>query len=249
MKKVLNVFIIFLMLMSAVTAQTVRGKVIEGNKNYSAEQYDEALNKYRDAQVHDPESALLKFNIGSAEYKKNKFDEALKEFQGSLSSKDVAMQSQAYYDMGNTLYRSKKLPESILAYQEALKLNPDDADAKYNLEFVRRQLKNQADKQQQNQQNQKQNQQQDQQQQQQQDQQKQDQQQQQQDQQKQDQQQQEQAEKKDQEQQQQQQAEPQEQMSKQDAERVLQAMKENEENLKNARKQQVPGNIRVLKDW
>lgn len=246
MKTVLNILIIFIITASVVESQTVRGKVIEGNKRYAAEQYDEALNKYRDAQVHDPESALLKFNIASAEYKKNKFEEALKELQGSLSSKEAAIQSHAYYDMGNTLFRMQKLPESIQAYQEALKLNPADEDAKYNLEFVRRQLKNQSDKQQQNQQQD----QQQQNQQQQQDQQKQDQQQQEQkEQQQQQQDQSDQKEQKEQEQSEQQQAEPQDQMSKQDAERVLQAMKENEENLKNARKQQVPGNFRVLKDW
>ena len=49
-----------------------------------------------------------------------------------------------------------------MSYKKALELNPDDEDAKYNLEFVRKQIKDQAQKQQQNpqqQQQQKQNQQ------------------------------------------------------------------------------------------
>ena len=43
--------------------------------------------------------------------------------------------------MGNTLYRMNKFNESIDAYKKALKLDPDDMDAKFNLEFVREQIK------------------------------------------------------------------------------------------------------------
>jgi len=246
MKKTTTIILILFIGYALSPAQSGRRKIIEGNQQFAEEQYDEALTKYRDAQVHDPESSLLKFNIADAQYKKNKYEDALKDFQGSIVSDDITLQSQAWYNIGNTLYRSGKLPESILAYQEALKLNPEDEDAKYNLEFVRRQLKNQADKQQQQpqQQQQQQEQQQQEQQQQEQHQKEQQQEQQQSSQDQQDKEKQEQAE-----QQEQQQMDPAEQMSKQDAERILQAMKENEEDVKNARKQKVPGNMRVLKDW
>jgi len=40
-----------------------------------------------------------------------------------------------------------KLPESILAYKKALELNPEDEDAKYNLEYVRAKLKDNSEKQ------------------------------------------------------------------------------------------------------
>ncbi|RQW04246.1 tetratricopeptide repeat protein [candidate division KSB1 bacterium] len=226
-------------------AQSGRKKIVDGNKLYGEERYDEAMNKYRDAQVHAPESPIIKFNMGNVNYKKQKYEESIKEFEGSLGADEALAQSQAYYNIGNSLYRLGKLPESILAYQEALKLNPDDQDAKYNLEFVRRQLKDQSEKQQ-NQNEQQQNQQQQQQQQQNQEQQ---------DQQGDEQEQapqesQEESEQQEQQQQQQQQEmQTAEEMSKEDAERILQAMKEDEENMKNARKQRAPGNVRVLKDW
>lgn len=226
-------------------AQLGRRKIVEGNKLFDEERYDEAMNKYRDAQVHDPESPIINFNMAAANYKKNKYEDALKELDESLKSDDALAQSQAYYNMGNALYRMGKLPESIMSYQQALKLNPDDEDAKYNIEFVRRQLKDQSEKQQQDQQQQQQ--QQDQQQQQQ----NQDQQDQQDEQEQEQQQQQESSEEEQQEEQQQQQQEmqPSEELSQEDAERILQAMKEDEENMKNARKQKVQGNVRVLKDW
>ena len=44
--------------------------------------------------------------------------------------------------MGNALFRMNKLKESIVAYKKALELDPTDMDAKFNLEFVREQVKN-----------------------------------------------------------------------------------------------------------
>jgi len=240
----------FLLFQTAVRAQPERKKIAEGNQFYLEEKYDQALNKYRDAQVHAPESRVIKFNVGNAQYKKSKFEEALKEYDASLASDNVIHQSQAYYNMGNSLYRLGKLPESILMYKKALELNPDDEDAKYNLEFVRQQLKNNQDQQdQQNPQN-PQNQQ-DQQNQQQQG--EQDEQQQQQGEQQQRQQGEQEREQQDEQEQQQQQPEnqsaEQQEISKEDAERILEALQEDPEKMKEMRRAQVPAGARVQKDW
>jgi Ca-activated chloride channel homolog len=220
-----------------VQAQPGRGKIIQGNKLYTEERYDDALIKYRDAQTQAPEKAEAPFNIGAAEYKKNKYEEALKETQSALKSDNSAIQAKAYYNMGNALFRLNKLPEAIQAYTQSLKVDPADEDAKYNLEFARKKLKDQSQKQQQNQDQQQQQQQQQEQQQQDQDKKDQD--------------------KKDQEQQQQQQQEQQqeqkqpkpEQMSKDDAARILDALKQNEQNQKDSRKMKAQGRITVTKDW
>jgi len=243
--KILKIVLLTFLLLYAIDsvfAQAIRKKVIDGNKLYDEEKFDEALNKYRDAQVHDPESSLLKFNIGDAQYKMNKYEEAIKEYEASLNSDDILKQAQSYYNIGNTLYRLNKLPESIIAYKQSLELNPDDEDAKYNLEFVRKKLKDQAQKQQQNPQQQQQQQDQQQQQQQNQNQQKEEQQQQQQ-------QEQQSQEEEQQQEQQEQQKQQQQDISKEDAERILNALNEDEEKMKEARKQKVRGRISVSKDW
>ena len=254
--------IAFISLLSSLGfAQPERQKVVQGNQLYEEERYDEALNKYIDAQTQAPESPVIKFNIGDAQYKKTKYEEALKQFETTLTVDDANMQSRTYYNMGNTMYRMGKLTDSILMYKKALELNPDDEDAKYNLEFVRKQLKDQSDKQNQDQNQQ---QQQDQQQQQnqnnenqdQQDKEQQEQQQQQQQEQKQEQQQdqqqdqnEEEQQKEEQQQQQQQQQQAAEKMSKEDAEKILNALKEDEQDIKDARKVKAPAGMRVTKDW
>ncbi len=125
-----------------------RAKVLEGNRAYAEEKFDEANDKYRDAQVDNPESPIIHFNIGDALYQKRNYEEALKSYQSAVQkSNDPQLQAQGYYNLGNTLFRMDKLQESIAAYQQALKLNPNDEDAKFNLEYVRRKLKENAQKQ------------------------------------------------------------------------------------------------------
>jgi len=139
-------------------AQSGYEQVKEGNQLFAEQKFDEANNRYRDALLENPESPVVHFNIGDVLYKKKNYEEAIKSYEKALRSDDVRLQAQSYYNIGNALYKNGKLAESIQAYKKALELDPEDEDAKYNLEFVRRKLKDNAQKQ--PQQNQQQNQQQ-----------------------------------------------------------------------------------------
>lgn len=44
--------------------------------------------------------------------------------------------SDLYYNIGNARYRSGDIAQSIIAYERALRIDPSNADAKANLEFV-----------------------------------------------------------------------------------------------------------------
>jgi Ca-activated chloride channel family protein len=212
-------------------AETGRSKVADGNKLYRQGKYDGAATRYQDALLDDPTSPRIQFDMGNALYKKKDYQKALNAYQKALGTDDIGLQSQVYYNMGNSLYRAQKLPEAISAYERALKLNPNDQDAKYNLEYVRNKLKQNA--QPQNREQQKQDQQQ--------------QQSQKQGQQKQDQKQQDQKQ-----QAEQQQAgkkqEKQTEMSKEDAARLLDALKENQKDLKK-QEAQTGGRVQIEKDW
>jgi tetratricopeptide (TPR) repeat protein len=177
-------------------------------------------------------------------YKQGKFDDANKQYmQASGLSKDPVDQARTNYNLGNTLMKSEKYQESVDAYKMALRQNPNDEDARYNLSYALSKLKQQQ--QQENKDNKQQNKDK-----QNKDQQKQDQQnkdQQKQDQQKQDQQKQDQKDNKD---QQQAKEKKQPKISKEEAERMLQALKNEEKNLqkKKAKKfEATSGNPE--KDW
>ena len=141
---------------SGLLAQTAgRSKVLAGNKFFLQQKYDEANNAYRDAQLDNPTSPIIDYNIANTLYEKKKYEEAVKYYNKvAKNADDPLFQSKVYYNLANTLYRLNKLQDAIPAYTEALKLNPDDVDAKYNLEFVRAKLKQNAQKQQQDQQKQ-----------------------------------------------------------------------------------------------
>ena len=229
--KTFIIFIILFIILSLstyVNAQAERKKVAEGNQLFLEEKYDEANNKYQDALLENPTSLPIQFNVGNVLYKKNNYESALESFQKVLDTDDPLFQSQTYYNIGNTLYQSGKLPESILAYEQALKLNPDDQDAKYNLEFVRNKLKENAEQQSQDQQ--------------------QDQQQQQNEQQEVSEQNKDEQQEEEQQQEQQQAGEQEQEMTKEEAERLLEALQENQEEMQE-RRVQGQGSGLVEKDW
>jgi Ca-activated chloride channel homolog len=151
--------VLFLLCGAALHGQPARGKVHQGNKLYAEKKYDAALAKYTDALLENPNSHVARFNAADAAYKKNNWDKALEAFGKTLRTEDILLQSKSHYNMGNAFYRKGRLDSSIQAYEQALKLDPKDRDAKYNLEFVRAKLKENAKPQNQQQQQQQQNQQ------------------------------------------------------------------------------------------
>jgi len=46
-----------------------------------------------------------------------------------------------YYNLGNCYYRNRQPGHAIVSYERALRLSPRDGDIRYNLDFVREQLK------------------------------------------------------------------------------------------------------------
>ena len=77
-------------------------------------------------------------------YEQQNFDESGKLFNElAESNASNEVKSGANYNMGNSLMSSGKYKEAIEAYKQALRQNPDDLDAKYNLEYARKKLKEQ----------------------------------------------------------------------------------------------------------
>jgi Ca-activated chloride channel family protein len=120
---------------------------------YKKGDYATAEKQYAQAAEQQPETPPLQFNLGASAYKSGEYDKALPAFQKALSTDDVPVQQQAYYDMGNTQYllgqkteqsspqdTIKAWQSAIQSYDAALKLKADDADAKFNRDFVQKKL-------------------------------------------------------------------------------------------------------------
>ena len=80
----------------------------EGIQLYNEETYDEAISKFTDAQINEPESESLDFNIANTHYKGGKFPEAEKAYKDALGSEDDTLKAKANYNMGNTLLEKEE---------------------------------------------------------------------------------------------------------------------------------------------
>ncbi|MDP2980546.1 MAG: tetratricopeptide repeat protein [Candidatus Omnitrophota bacterium] len=149
--KLLLIFLFYISTLGWAWGDSLASKNKEGNMLYKEGKVDEALSKWRDAQIEIPDSDKLHYNIGNGLHRQKRYEDALKEYEKSLDSKDSELQQKAYYNMGNTRYRMGKLLEAIEGYKKCLNINPNDEDAKYNIEFIKKKLKEQPKKEEQQQ--------------------------------------------------------------------------------------------------
>jgi Ca-activated chloride channel family protein len=108
---------------------------------YDAGAYDQAVQGFVDRQVESPEEPGLALNLGSAYFGMRDYERADLEFGRAALAADPTLRQEALYNLGNSAYRQGRLEESVALYQTALELDPDDEDAKFNLEFVRDEIR------------------------------------------------------------------------------------------------------------
>lgn len=92
-----------------------------------------------------PDSPKALYDAGIASYRTKDFNQALAYFKQvtQLAKSTDKQKEQAYFNAGNTAVELKKLKEAIELYEAALGINPNNEQAKYNLEKVKEMLKQQ----------------------------------------------------------------------------------------------------------
>ena len=103
--------------------------------------------------VQAAEDPRVVYNRGAESYEAADYAKALEHFNSALKTPDLQLQNRAYYNLGNTHFRLgqavladkpeetiKAWEESVKAFNAALALDSDDADARYNLDLVTRKL-------------------------------------------------------------------------------------------------------------
>jgi Ca-activated chloride channel family protein len=137
----------FVGLSASSFAQTAKESIIKGNKSYKENNYDAAENAYRNALKNSDTNVTACYNLGNVLYRKDNTEEAVKSYDNAIAhSQNNAVKQEAFYNKGVAYQKAKKLPECITAYKNALILNPNDEDARQNLQ---RALKEQQKQQQQ----------------------------------------------------------------------------------------------------
>lgn len=127
-----------------VKAQDENAAIREGNKMYHERQYKKALPAYQKAVEQNPKNLTARYNLANARYRTGNLPDAEKSYDDLIeNTTENNYKEKGYYNKGVTLTKQKKLLESIDAYKNALKINPADEDARFNLQKALTELKKQ----------------------------------------------------------------------------------------------------------
>lgn len=162
MRRALGVVVVL-----AIVGLIFRGRVTDFMRRqqaarlYHARSWHEAERAFQSL-VHDATMArqsdglpLLDYNLATTEYRLGRFDKAATDFHAALAG-EPPLAERAYYNLGNTYvwqarssvdHTTKRmaLRGAVSSYEEALVLNPNDPDAKWNLEIALRRLADATD--------------------------------------------------------------------------------------------------------
>ncbi|NRB51485.1 MAG: tetratricopeptide repeat protein [Saprospiraceae bacterium] len=134
-------------------AQSQHKLLRKGDKSYKEENFGKAEEDYRKALEKKP-SSKGSYNLGNSIYQqKDRFDSAGELYLDAAErATDPVLKSNAYHNLGNAYFNQQKFKESIEAYKNSLRLQPQDMQTKHNLAQAQYMLKQQQQQQQQQQQ-------------------------------------------------------------------------------------------------
>lgn len=131
-----TLLIAFLVLTTArLQAQSVDENLRKGNEYYQSGQFDLAEIQYVKAMRAAPANLKPQYNLAISLYRQKKYPEAMEVLKNiHAEGSNRTLQSAVYYNTGVIYTRQKDLEASIEAYKNALRLNPDDKEARENLQ-------------------------------------------------------------------------------------------------------------------
>lgn len=128
---------------SSAWGQTKQYKQMHmGNRNFSSGRYADAELDYRRVLKAAPGNARATFNLGDTYLGRNNAEEAKKLFKAAAGREsNKVMRGMAYHNLGYIYQKEEKLDSAIACYKEALRNNPSDDNARYNLALCQKLLK------------------------------------------------------------------------------------------------------------
>ncbi len=150
--------LLLFLLVGAVRAESPRTRMDEGLRAYDREDWEAAAAAFARAAERAPESGLdparALHNAGLALVRAGRHAEAASLFEAAGRTIDSAVQARAHFGRGFSLAAEAErqvaggavdearetLAEAIAAYEQALRIDPQDTDARTNFELARRRL-------------------------------------------------------------------------------------------------------------
>jgi tetratricopeptide (TPR) repeat protein len=131
MKNVIWMLLVFAL---QAPAQTAQRSISKGNEYYLQLNFPLAEAQYRQALNLSPRNIEAKYNLANALMQQKKFGEAVEYYTEVTAAENKNLRAAAHYNAGVSYSKQKDLPASIEAYKAALRLNPNDKEARENLQ-------------------------------------------------------------------------------------------------------------------
>lgn len=123
--------------------QSAGQMVAQGNQAFAQGNYDQAQQAYQSAQMLVPTAAEPVYNLANTFYRQGIYTQTQQLLPQAVAGAEGTLAGAGYYNLGNANYQTQQWAQAIDAYKETLRRNPDDQDAKHNLELALRHLQQQ----------------------------------------------------------------------------------------------------------
>ena len=147
--KYIALFMLFAFVICTSVAQTKeKFNLNKGIEAYKNGDYGTAQGKFEKAYKENSTYNGALYNAANSAYRNGDFEKATEyyeQYAETLESKND--KAKAYHNLGNVFLKQEKLKESIDAYKNALRNNPNDEDTRYNLSYALSKLKQQQQRQ------------------------------------------------------------------------------------------------------
>ncbi|MBQ0080360.1 MAG: tetratricopeptide repeat protein [Alistipes sp.] len=130
-----------------------RGLVRRGNRNFNKERYERSSELYEKALAASPSQFEASYNLANALFRLKRYDKA-QQILEKLSKDSLRCETDrgdVAFNLGNVLVSQNKLKEALAQYKQAMRMNPNDQQAKYNYAYVKKLLEQQEQNQNQDQ--------------------------------------------------------------------------------------------------
>lgn len=143
--KSIGLFISFILLTTSfpkgAQGQSIRKSIREGNEAFRKGDYPLAARRYAQPLKKDPDNTIARFNLGTAYYRMSNYDSLRHHLHQMLKNNPEShLAAKAWHNLGNSYLAERKPKEAIEAYKNALRLNPEDEDTRYNLAYALRMI-------------------------------------------------------------------------------------------------------------
>lgn len=138
-----------LLLLLVTSGFQIWGQEEKGNRAYRRGDYPKAAERYREALARGGREDRLSYNLGTALLQLGVAEEARDRLAEGLRVQAPELRARAFYNLGNALVLGSEggpseaeiLRAALDAYRRALLLEPENDDARWNLELALRRLR------------------------------------------------------------------------------------------------------------